>query len=125
LPLLSAGAIATVATAATAALVPSAATTANAAYFSAAGSAASMFPPTLPLFLSLLRATASVSIATCTVGVQVLWINLDSYKEYEKHYGKKRGLLSSSLGDKTVAGSNRSCISSASFGIQIIYLEEP
>jgi hypothetical protein len=28
--------------------------------------------------------------------------------------------LSSSLGDKTVAGSDRSCISSASFGIQII-----
>ncbi len=28
--------------------------------------------------------------------------------------------LSSSLGNKTVAGSNRSCISSASFGIQII-----
>jgi hypothetical protein len=30
------------------------------------------------------------------------------------------GLLSSSLGNKTVAGSKRSCISSASFGIQII-----
>jgi hypothetical protein len=28
--------------------------------------------------------------------------------------------LSSSLGNKTVAGSNRSCISSACFGIQII-----
>jgi hypothetical protein len=47
--LLSAGAIATVAAAATAAPVPSAAT---AAYFSVAGSAASMFSPSLPLFPS-------------------------------------------------------------------------
>jgi hypothetical protein len=84
LPLLSAGAIATVAAAATAASVPSAATAATAAYFSAAGSAASMFPPPLPLFLSPLRATASVSVAMCTVGVQVLWINMDSYEEDEK-----------------------------------------
>jgi hypothetical protein len=35
-------------------------------------------------------------------------------------FGNKFILVSSSLGDKTVAGSDRSCISSASFGIQII-----
>ncbi len=34
-------------------------------------------------------------------------------------------ILLSSLGNKTVAGSDRSCISSARFGIQFIYLEEP
>jgi hypothetical protein len=50
LPLLSASAIVTVAATATAAPVPSAATAATAAYFSAAGSAASMFPPLLLLF---------------------------------------------------------------------------
>jgi hypothetical protein len=32
----------------------------------------------------------------------------------------KKVFISSSLGDKTVAGSDRSCISSASFGIQTI-----
>jgi hypothetical protein len=90
LPHLSAGAIATVAAAATAALVPSTATAATAAYFSATGSAASMFPPPLPLFLSPLRATASVSIAMCKVGVQDLWIDMDSYKEDEKHNDGKK-----------------------------------
>jgi hypothetical protein len=62
--LLSAGAFATVATAATAAPIPSAAIIATATYFSDAGSAASMFPPLLPLFPLLPRTTASLSVAT-------------------------------------------------------------
>jgi hypothetical protein len=61
--LLSSGAIATVTPSATAARVPYASTAANAAYFSAAGSPASMFPPLLPLFPLPLHATTSVSIA--------------------------------------------------------------
>jgi hypothetical protein len=61
--LLSAGAIATAAAAATAAPVPSATTAAAAAYFSAAGSADSMFTPLLPLFPLPLRATISVFVA--------------------------------------------------------------
>jgi hypothetical protein len=61
--LLSAGAIATVAAATTAALVPSAAIAPTAAYFAAAGSAASMFSPPLPLFPLPLHPTVYVSIA--------------------------------------------------------------
>jgi hypothetical protein len=64
-------------------------------------------------------AIESVDLANCydAVAHPIASIALQSFKVCKVMVAM---MLSSSLGDKTVAGSDRSCISSASFGIQII-----
>ncbi len=76
--------------------------------------------PTTANYLRFLAILVSGAYAPANTVALTLVANFDRRGVSAVYHSRKKG-LSTSLGDKTVASSNRSCISSASFGVHFFY----